>query len=219
MDAEMLEQRLERLERQCRRWRRAGVVFAALVGTPILAGVVALLTVDGTREAERVLIRDKAGRVRMDMGTWKDGSPRLLFAGASGTPRLEIRVGADETPSVELLDEKMKVRLSMDVGKLGPTLSVRDKDANPRVMMKLAKDGSPGLSLHDVSGRFRLVVGLEGNGTSRLTFSDSNENVRMVVGINKDGEPALGLTDTKGAVGFQIHLDKDGNPVATRIRP
>jgi len=215
----MLEQRLKRLERQCRRWRWAGIVFAALVGTPILGALVAFVTVDGTREVERVVIRDKQGRVRMDMGTWKDGSPRLLFAGASGTPRLEIKMGANEAPSIDLLDENMKVRLSMDVGTLGPTLSVRDKDENPRVMMMLAKDGSPGLFLHDVSGRLRLMAGLESNGTSKLTFSDSNEKVRIVLGINLDGLPALGLTDTEGAVRFQIHLDKDGNPVATRTRP
>ena len=219
METDSLEQRLDRLERQCRRWRWAGIVFATLVGTPVLATLVAFMTADGDRVPERLVIRDKEGRVRIDMGTWKDGSPRLLFAGASGTPRLEIRVGAGDVPSIEMLDEDRKVRLSMDVGETGPTLSLRDKDEKPRAMLMLGNDGSPGLSLHDVTGGLRLMAGLEGNGTSKITFSDSNEKVRMVVGINKDGLPALGLTDATGAVRFQIQLDQDGNPVATRTRP
>ena len=41
METESLERRLERLERQCRRWRWAGIIFAAIVGTPVLATVVA----------------------------------------------------------------------------------------------------------------------------------------------------------------------------------
>jgi hypothetical protein len=178
-----------------------------------------LITADGTREAERVVIRDREGRVRMDMGTWKDGSPRLLFAGASGTPRLELKVGADEAPFIELLDENMKVRLSMDVGTTGPTLSVRDKDENPRVVMMLGKDGSPGLSLQDESGKHRLLAGLVGNNMSGLTFTDSNEKGRMEVGINKDGLPVLSFMDKDGVVRFEIHLDKEGNPATFRTRP
>ena len=130
MEKDSLDQRLERLERQCRRWRLAGIIFAAIVGTPILAALVAFITSDGTREAKRVLIRDNDGRIRMDMGTVKDGTPSLLFAGASGTPRMEIRVDADEAPVMQMRDEGGKVRLSIAVGREGPTLSLNDKDEN-----------------------------------------------------------------------------------------
>lgn len=219
MESESLEQRLSRLERQCRKWRWAGIAFATLVGTPILATVVALLIDDGTREAEHIIIRDKEGRARIVMGTWKDGSPRLLFAGASGTPRMELRVGSEETPAIELFDETGDVRLSLDVGTLGPSVSVRDKDSKSVARIMLGKDGSPGMSFDDENGRQRLLAGLGANGTAILSFAGLNEKGRIMLGVDKDELPFLTMMDLNGKARFEIHLDKEGNPSATRSRP
>jgi hypothetical protein len=109
MDKESIATRLERLERQCRRLRRAGIVFAILVGTPVLLVLVAASLSDGTREATSLLIRDQQGKVRMDLGTWKDGSPRLVFADRGGTIRLEVGVRGDDSPKLALYDAPEKL--------------------------------------------------------------------------------------------------------------
>jgi hypothetical protein len=82
----------------------AGVIFAVLVGTPILLTFVAFLMSDETREAERLVILDKQRKVRVDIGTGPDGTPRPILAGESGTPRMWISVGEKEVPKIELLD-------------------------------------------------------------------------------------------------------------------
>jgi hypothetical protein len=219
VETDSLDVRLGRLERQCRRWRWAGLIFAIIVGTPVLALLVAFVTLDGTREAKRVLIRDKDGRIRIDMGTWKDGTPRLLFAGASGKPRLEIRVGTDEAPMMEMLDESGKVRLSMVVGKEGPTLNLNDKEEKARLTMMSAGDSMSGVVLYDMRGKLRAMLSIEENGSPVLRFTDSDEKPRMAIVVDTDSLPSLGMIDKDGKIRFAVQLDKDGNPVGLRTRP
>jgi hypothetical protein len=220
MEVATLEQRLERLERRFRRWWWVGIIFAILVGTPVLAVMVALLfRVRGVHEADQILILDKDHRVRMDIGTWDDGSPRLLLAGASGTPRMEIRVDADEAPVMQMRDEGGKVRLSMAVGREGPTFSLNGKDENARLMMTLAGDSVPSVVMHDVRSKLRALLSIEENGSPMLRFTDSDENPRMAIVVDKAGLPSLAMIDKEGKVRFAVQLDKDGNPVGTRTRP
>jgi hypothetical protein len=70
--------RLERLERKFRRWKFLGIAFAVLVGAPELLLLAVFLMSDGSHEAQRVLIRDSEGQVRMDIGTDRDGKPRSV---------------------------------------------------------------------------------------------------------------------------------------------
>ena len=104
--------RLERLERQFRRWRRIGIAFAVLIGSPVILALVAFVMNDGSHEAVRLLVRDQEGRVRMDMGTDPDGTPRLLFFGDGGKVRLVAGVLKGDAPMLWLKDAEGQNRVS-----------------------------------------------------------------------------------------------------------
>jgi hypothetical protein len=216
VEPDSLEQRIIRLERQCRRWRRAGIVFAVLVGIPVLATLIAFLIHDETREAQRLVILDKQRRIVMDLGTWSDGTPRLLLAGQSGTPRMELSVGKDEVPGIELLDGDRNTRLSMTVEKTGPTLKLTDKNGVARLVLILAEKGEPSVSLLDGKGKFRAHLSVDADNSVHFGIADSAEQVRLGLGVQKDGLPGLGLLDKDGKLRFEISLEKDGNPILTR---
>jgi hypothetical protein len=117
---DMVADRLERLERQFRRWKWVGIAFAILIASPILFAFIGLLMWDGSHEAERHLIRDKERRVRRDIGTDPDGTPRLLFIGEGGKVRLIAHIGTGDTPNPSFADKEGQTRLLPGMHEDGP---------------------------------------------------------------------------------------------------
>ena len=144
---EALNDRLERLERECRRWRRAGTVafFGAL--TMIATGA----TSQSAREVEleRLVIRDEkdgrgtitlsaggghpslsfstGGQEKIVLAIPEGGSPTLSFVDG-GADRLMLGLGSNGTPVLNFLDENQRRRISMGIfPKVGPTISLMDE--------------------------------------------------------------------------------------------
>jgi hypothetical protein len=168
MDA--MTDRLERLERQFRRWRWIGIAFAVLFGSPVLLAFVGFLMSDGSHQAQRLLVRDKDGRVRMDMGTDPDGTPRLLFFGEGGKVRLVAHLAEGDAPKLSFADEGGRTRLLLGMDEDGPSLVLMDKDRLPRVSAMVHADGSPLLQLDDKDGKTRLAALVEADGTTKLNW-------------------------------------------------
>jgi hypothetical protein len=144
-----LAARLERLERECRSWRR-GAAAVALGALVVLA--VGAAADDGPKAIEeinvkRIVVRDDSGREAMTLGT-QDGAPvlamladgqeRLSIAtpgGApmmafveGGSPRLTFGLSATGTPVVNFNDADQRRRLSLGIyPKVGPMISVLDE--------------------------------------------------------------------------------------------
>jgi hypothetical protein len=210
VDTDLLAERIDRLERRCRRWRLAGVIFAVMIGIPILAVLIGLITNDGIREANGLLIRDANDKVRMDLGTSSDGNPRMLLVGANGEPQMEIglRNGAS---TVQLLGgDKAGMLMLADDNALN--FSLKDKGGTSRLMMTLGANGDPSVSLHDSKGELRAQLFDDSDGSLRLQMRDSGMRIRIGLGVNKDGLPTIGFLDTEGKIRFEIHLDEHGNP-------
>jgi hypothetical protein len=211
---ELMGDRLDRLDRQFRRWKWAGIVFGFLIGTPVLLALAAFLTTDGTREAERVVIRDKEGRIRIDIGTWPDGNARLLLIGVGGKPCLELGVGSGDAPMLSLLDREGKSRLHLSVDEFGPALSLRDQGEAARQSLDARS-----LSLHDSNGKRRMVLLVDDTESTSLSLLDDKEKRRVAVGVSKDGTPRLGVLDEEEKLRWELHLDREGTPVLVRPRP
>jgi hypothetical protein len=185
--------RLERLERQFRRWKWIGIAVAVLIAPPIPLALVAFLMSDGSHEAQRLLVRDRNGRVRMDLGTDSDGTPRLLFFGGEGQVRLVAHLAEGDIPRLYLADEGGRTRLLLGTDKDGPSLDLLDADQRGRLSMTVDKGGSPVLQLRDRDGKTRLAALVESAGTTKLKVLDGAGKFRLVLGVNKEGLPAVGL--------------------------
>src|SRR5215470_722916 len=112
-----LTARLERMERESRRWK--GMSLLMLVGGIALA-------VMGqtpqhrpgprTLEAEEFVLRDPRGQVRASLGMAQNPTATVLqIHGDNGKPRTRITVASDGTSSLEMMDGGERVRVLLGV--------------------------------------------------------------------------------------------------------
>jgi hypothetical protein len=111
-----LTTRLERLERECRRSKRA--LLVVLVGALALGlmGQAPSHRMPKSLEAEEFVLRDGRGQVRAVLGTEQSASATMLqIFGENGKPRTRLTVAGDGTSSLEVIDSGERVRVLLGV--------------------------------------------------------------------------------------------------------
>jgi len=163
-----LKDRLERVERQVRGWKRIGAT-ALTLGLLALAGLGLTL-----------------GRVQ-----WR-GEPvaaaAFILQGPAGAAL--ARLGAPEgRPRLDLLDQGGKVRATLGLEAGGePGLKLYDPQEKPRAELELGPEGEAALNLRDENGQLRAALGNVGpknlgpdstmvRATSSLALFDENGRV------------------------------------------
>lgn len=211
-----LTRRIDRLERENRRLKRA----AALVGV----GLVALLAMGQaarprTVEAERFVLKDKQGKVRAVLGEGPDDEVGLIVYDAKQRPSALVAVREGDFPVVELRDPAgvPKVTLDLPTGlavngsgprvtvgvNLGtePTVQLVDKDGWTRASLSLATGPSPAptLKLLDPRGDARMWLGAMSDGKAQL----------LMMGRPRRG-PSGQVTGTAVIGTATLEVDADG---------
>lgn len=176
-----LRMRLDRMERESRRLRRAStallVAFAVLVGLGSVGGYI--MWQRGTTvgadvvQARRFVLRDGAGRVRAMWGTTDDGSAQLVLQDHDGRPRARLSVLHDGSPGLALVDP----------------------DGRARAVLGLLPDETISLVLADRQGRSRAVLGLTAREASSLVFADGRGVTRAGMSVSVDGYATLTLPE------------------------
>ena len=167
--------RLEKVERQNRRLRRAGIAVLVLAAAGLLMGQATPKA--RIVEAEGFFLKDEKGNIRALLGVNKVG-PGL------------------EGPGLGLFDEKGKLRALLAVGKEGPGLALFDKDDKPRIGLGIMVKDVPVLYLSDENGKVRARLGVNKAGPE-LYVSDENGKPRAGLAVVKAG-PVLRLSDENG---------------------
>jgi len=143
--------RLERLERQQRRWRALAIVAALGVTT---LGLMGQRQAGRTVEAERFVLRDAEGRARAELLIVdnKEQSVALRFKDADGSPRLTL--GTENGAALVVLNEQGgKLRAGLVTLPHGaPGLNLYDSTGKPRAELSLNRDGAPALTFNDRDG-------------------------------------------------------------------
>jgi len=151
-DRVSIVERIDLLEREVRRWRRAAVILTAFV--------VALATMahayPGARvlEAQRFVLKDSQGRVRVELGGDNDHSIALRFKDDSGASRLTL--GLEDDAALLVLSEK---------------------GGRPRAGLVTLAHGVPGLTFYDALGRARAELGLARDGAASVSLIDARGGV------------------------------------------
>ena len=121
-------ERLDRLENQNLRMRRAGAAALVLVAAVFLLGQAAPTR---TVEAEKLILREAGGKTRGTFSVADDGSMGLSFLDKDGMTRATLGVSADGSSRLRL----------------------NGKDEKPRAQLVVWADDSPHLSLTDATGK------------------------------------------------------------------
>lgn len=135
-----LSVRLERLERQNRRMKRAGLCAALGLGLLGLAGAAAPIC--DVLTGERLVLRDESGRTRVTLDAYRTETPALALSDKSG--RVRARLGLDDRGDALLtvLDEKGAVR---GTHRFGADAAPATRSSEPAPPPK--KDGDPSVAM------------------------------------------------------------------------
>jgi hypothetical protein len=111
-----LATRLERLERESRRWKTTALAIAIAAAAALVMGQTPTHRLPKSLEAEEFVLRDNRGQVRASLGTIQSPNATVLqIHGDNGKPRTRLTVASDGTSSLEMMDAGDRVRVLLGV--------------------------------------------------------------------------------------------------------
>jgi hypothetical protein len=166
-----LNLRLERLERENIRLKKAGAVFVVALAAWVVLGSGFVRPVKQL-VAERFVLKDPQGVVRAHLASKKDGSPELALFDAKGNRRVTMNSTADNTSSIDFHD-KGEVRLSMSTSSDGASvLSFLDRNHATASGLYMWPDSTTGIGFRANNQGISMKIGPDG--TSRLAITDKD---------------------------------------------
>ncbi len=212
MNEQSLITRVNRLEKENRRMKLAGLLVLVGIAAVIVMGQAEPSRVAKVIEAEKFVLRDTSGITRAVLGTidpsgWAglilfDKNPyRRSISLGTPDPFLQfhtkegngvrVRLGATDTAmGLAVTDKNAAVGVSLGVlihTKSYPALQLMDSNNQIRASFRLESSGKPSLSLNDTEGRSRATLGyteLETTGTGTVT----KQSESSLVLFDKDGK-------------------------------
>ena len=141
--------RLERLERDNRRWKRVGGLVVAGLGLAVLLGAVPSKkpkVPDEVRGGRFILI-DKAHKARAELEVASDNQPRVILSDQAGSPRLVLTLSQYGEPLVHFIDGAGTRRIALSLDLYGILLRFTDAAGNVRAAVTVPAEGEPELEL------------------------------------------------------------------------
>ncbi len=131
---DVLIERLDRLEREARRWRLAAVVVGVVLGLVVLVGATPPAPVADEIRARRFVVVDEAGKTRALLGV-EDGEARLALHHETGRRLASLQVHSTGTSALYLAGKNGADRAWLEVAGDAPRLVFRDEFARQRVVL------------------------------------------------------------------------------------
>lgn len=100
-----LVQRLDRVERENRRWKRAGTTVLAALAALVLMGQAKPDKVAEVVEAEKFVLRDKTGKLRATLAIAADGVVSLSLTGTTEKPGAVLAAARDGASTLILYNK------------------------------------------------------------------------------------------------------------------
>jgi hypothetical protein len=145
------KERLDRMDRELRRWRVAGIATLAL-GTIVAAVAMAEPPARELR-VETLRIVDQSGRERIVL-TAVPGVPDMTFLDANGQTRLTLDIADDSKPVLVISESgQAKGRLTLGIENGSPTLQLYDREGVKRVTIGIPRDIGALIRTYDAHGK------------------------------------------------------------------
>jgi hypothetical protein len=231
---ELLAHRVERLERQNRLWRHAGLfLMIALIAVFAVAQVktAKVTPPKATKplEAGKFILQDGLGTKRAELGMFAN-RPVLVFYDETSNPTLSVGMeseGAGLTiydrksekaavlnfgangPVLSLFNDGAK-RLNLSVTGQGPAVGLLGRKSEAKAAFGLTAEDNPFLHLFGPAERGGAQL-LAAADRTVLRFFDADDKARAVLGIvDKDSAPGLVLNDASGNARSILMLTQEG---------
>jgi hypothetical protein len=197
----VLAERLDRLGRENRQWRRVGIL-AVVVAVTIAAG--GARWADGPRRvvAETLVIEGKDGAIRAALGSGPDGGAMLVMYDSKRNARLALGVRQDDVPGFSIKDQDGRLRFGIGFMEDGTSrLEIGGAGGKGSAIVRVEPDGVAHLSV--LRGEnCAVALGTTPEGTAGLSGYDPDGKHRIALGVQPGGQPVLQLLDETGKVTF-----------------
>jgi hypothetical protein len=143
--------RLDRMDRELRRWRLGGIITLALA---TLVAAVAMADPPAKElRVETMRIVDQSGRERIVL-TAVPGVPDMTFLDANGQTRLTLDIADDSKPVLVISESgQAKGRLTLGIENGSPTLQLYDREGVKRVTIGIPRDIGALIRTYDAQGK------------------------------------------------------------------
>jgi hypothetical protein len=204
--------RLERLEKQNRRFKQIGALALILAGSVLLMGQA---PVTRTVEANEFVLKDSDNKIRARMflqplpnavpfGADKDG-PVLTFYDAAGKRRVKIGLEDSRSPGLSVYDEKEEAKASLYAQSDKAALDLYAPESGSFSWLQAGSDGYR-LWLRGVDGSELIMDNPQGG--PRLYMLD-REGFKTTVGTTDLITPRTGETHKTSAASV-VMFDREG---------
>jgi hypothetical protein len=227
--------RLERLERDNRRYKLAAGALAVLIfswtacstagqeKTTVAAERLVLVGPDGSERAALELDQDGNPLLHMrhedSLVALTTRGPSLLLRSPDGKTRAFMGIDSRNTSTVELATARMIDGLRMSVHQNGSTgLQLLDGNGRRRGTFEGLSEGAASVSFLDETGKTRGQLGLDPAGIPNLILMDGDGTRRMGMLVQQDGSPSLELADDLGRTRARVTTLFDGSPLMEMSR-
>lgn len=147
---ESVLRRLNRMERENRRWKWLVAATLAMIGAAVVVSQTFPRTV---LEARKFVLRDAKGKSRAELGLMMDGTSILVLNDENEKPGVALSVLPDGPRTVSLLDTDGKTRSVLTARADGDSgLRLFDKNRTHRASLDVNADGKPILRLSPENG-------------------------------------------------------------------
>lgn len=172
-----LEERLARIEREVRWWRRVAVAIAA--------AALALVAV-------RALERDAAAEPKGSISSVRAEAFELVDAKGARTAAL---VNSEGGPHLLLLGTKGQALMDVGVENDGPQIVQFTPEGKNRVVITIGSNGLPRIQLNDAKDDPRVLLAAEPSGGAAMAILGPGKTVRALVATDADGTPHFETRD------------------------
>jgi hypothetical protein len=166
-----LEHELLTVKRQNLRLRRFGVAF--LIASVSLVAIGARRENERTIEAERIILRDRAGNARAVIGVDERNDVSFVMNDERGTARA-VLFAKDGGAAFALNDQRGHRRVSMGITPTdNPAIVISTEEGHAQVSMTAHKEVGPRLTIHDMKGEaIRVSMGVWPNSHAYMAVLD-----------------------------------------------
>ncbi len=173
---DVVTERVDRLERQCRRWRWAGAAAALALALAVAASVVQRIGMQREIRTGSLSIVDEHGRptIRFGSNMREKGYHFVEFLGETGEPLLAMGIASGHGPFVQMHGRDGRNEIILDAaGGNGVGIRLMDLKRNSGVILSTSPDGVAGLGLMSPGGRVILDLGLNPDGSALFVIRDA----------------------------------------------
>jgi len=147
--------RLDRMERELRRWRIGGTFALALTAVAVAGAMSAPADKDKELRVTTLRIVDRDGKDRMVL-TAEPKVPDMTFLDPAGKGRLTLDIAEDRKPVLSFSESGNESRLTLGI-----------------------EEGAPVLNLYDQAGKKRVTFGIPKDRGALIRVLDENERLKM----------------------------------------